>query len=435
MTDLIERVNAAFTPGLEPTLEDSEGGPRETHRPEGGGSANNRSLPILLAVTTGSSAVLWFAMSSGHLHGARASAGIVAALALVIFAVAVLARPSRALFVVAGVANVAIGALWLGVEGPHGVSAATAGIGLTLSVLAVLLSVVLALRPAAGSAWSSGTSVIGSVVPVAVCGLTITALFVTTGSSSGSGSGTPAAPNAASAGGGAAAAQALSTTVKVPGENSKTFQSIVAGNDTEQSELKKWVPLDAQDQGILSNQLYQALQAAERYPTVAAAKADHMILAGGMAPGVGAHYQTISGDILKGINPDGTVNPLYPASWIYASTADNAPVVGVMYEAFGQNPPAGFIGPNDHWHRHSNVCVQFGGAKIGVPFAADQNVTPQECSDVHGTFMKKTIWMVHAWVVPGWESPQGVFSHDNLHVYCPGNTDITNAIGFCARQQ
>ena len=38
--------------------------------------------------------------------------------------------------------------------------------------------------------------------------------------------------------------------------------------------------------------------------------------------------------------------------------------------------------------------------------------------------MKKTIWMVHAWVVPGWESPQGVFSHDNLHVYCPGNTDL-----------
>ena len=68
------------------------------------------------------------------------------------------------------------------------------------------------------------------------------------------------------------------------------------------------------------------------------------------------------------------------------------------------------------------------------PFAADQNITPQECADVHGDFMKKTVWMVHAWVVPGWESPQGVFSHDNLHVYCPGNTDLTNAIGFCDRQ-
>ena len=159
-----------------------------------------------------------------------------------------------------------------------------------------------------------------------------------------------------------------------------------------------------------------------------------MILAGGMAPGVGAHYQLISGDIFKGINPDGSVNPEYPASWIYASTANNAPVVGVMYVSMADRAPSGFIGPNDRWHRHSNVCVQFGGGKIGVPFAADQNVTPQECKDVHGDFMKKTVWMVHAWVVPGWSSPQGVFSHDNLHVYCPGNTDLTNAIGFCERQ-
>ena len=105
-----------------------------------------------------------------------------------------------------------------------------------------------------------------------------------------------------------------------------------------------------------------------------------------------------------------------------------------MYESLADTAPAGFVGPNDHWHRHSNVCVQFNNGKIGVPFAADQNITPQECADVHGDFMQKTVWMVHAWVVPGWESPQGVFSHDNLHVYCPGNTDLTNAIGFCDRQ-
>jgi hypothetical protein len=94
----------------------------------------------------------------------------------------------------------------------------------------------------------------------------------------------------------------------------------------------------------------------------------------------------------------------------------------------------GFAGPNDRWHQHSNVCVKFANGVIAVPFAVDQDVTPQECADAHGTFMKKTVWMVHAWVVPGWESPQGVFSHDNLHVYCPGNTDLTNAIGFCNRQ-
>ncbi len=234
--------------------------------------------------------------------------------------------------------------------------------------------------------------------------------------------------------GNASAALAEATTVKVPGETSKSFASTLAGNSTEKAENALWVPLGPTDQAALTEQLAQAYQAAERFPTVASAKAAHMILAGGMAPGVGAHYQLINGDIFKGINVDGTVNALYPASWIYASTADNAPVVGIMYESFGATAPTGFVGPNDHWHRHSDVCVQYTNGEIAVPFAADQDVTPQECADVHGQFMKKTIWMVHAWVVPGWESPQGVFSHDNLHVYCPGNTDLVNAIGFCNRQ-
>ena len=422
MTDLIERVDAAFseTAGDAPAQAASESSRRDD------AAGTTRPLHFLLAVSLGGSAILLFAMSSGHLHGSRATVGVVAALAQVAFAVGTLTRPSRVLFGVVAAGNVAIAGFWLAVQGPQAVSAATAGIGVALSGLAVLVAAALTLRPTLGRAWSSATSVIGSIVPVAVAAVAIAGLFLSTTA--------VATPTTSATPGGSAAALALSGTVKVPGENSKTFQSIVAGNATEQSELQKWVPLNGHDQAILTNQLSAALQAAERYPTVASAKAAHMILAGGMAPGVGAHYQEINADAFKGINPDGTVNPLYPASWIYASVAPNAPVVGVMYESFGQTAPAGFIGPNDHWHRHSNVCVQWSNGKIGVPFAADQDVTPQECADVHGQFMKKTVWMVHAWVVPGWESPQGVFSHDNLHVYCPGNTDLTNAIGFCDRQ-
>ncbi len=423
MTDLIERVDAVFSeadvgPGQAETAAD---------RPKEDRSAG-RPLHVLLAVTLGGSAVLLFAMASGHLHGTRATVGVIAALAEVALTVCVLTRPSRALFVGTSLCNLAVAGFWLSVAGPHTVSDATVGIGVGLAGIAVLAGALLALRPQLGSIWSSGTTVIGSVVPVAVAAVAIGGLFATTEAVTASSSRPAASP------GGSSAALALATTVKVPGETSKTFQSIVAGNDTEQSELKKWVPLNAHDQVILTQQLSQAYQAAMRFPTVASAKAAGMILAGGMAPGVGAHYQLINGDVFKGINPDGSVNAAYPASWIYASTANDAPVVGVMYISMTAKPPSGFIGPNDHWHRHSNVCVQFADGKIGVPFAADQNVTPQECADVHGQFMPKTVWMVHAWVVPGWESPQGVFSHDNLHVYCPGNTDLTNAIGFCDRQ-
>jgi hypothetical protein len=421
MTDLIERVNAAFVPEATPALEDRREG---TGR---GGDATNRALPILLAVTTGSSAVLWFAMASGHLHGARATAGIAAALVQVAFTVAVLVRPARALFAVAAAANVAIGALWPGVEGTHGVSAATVGIGIALSVLAVVVGALLALRPSLGDTWSSGTAVVGSLVPVGVVVVTLIGLFATTAATSAP----PARAAASSANSSAALAQA--TTVQVPGENSKTFKSTVAGNATEQSELKKFVPVDPATQALLTQQLSQAQQAAMRFPTFGSAKAAGMILAGGMAPGVGAHMQNFSGSF-DSVNPDGTVNAAHPASWIYAGTAPNDPVVGLMYISFDKTAPAGFAGPNDHWHQHSNVCVKFANGIIAVPFAVDQDVTPQECADAHGTFMKKTVWMVHAWVVPGWESPQGVFSHDNLHVYCPGNTDLTNAIGMCDRQ-
>jgi hypothetical protein len=420
MTDLIERVNAAFAPEATTALEDSS----EPAGPHAHGT--NRALPILLAVTTGSSAVLWFAMASGHLHGARATAGIVAALAQVAFTVAVLAVRARALFAVVAAANVAIGALWLGVEGSHGVSAATVGIGVALSILAVVLGVLLALRPSLGHTWTSGTWVIGSLVPLGVVVVTLIGLFATT-------TATSAPPARAASAANSSAALAQQSTVKVPGENSKTFKSTIAGNATEQSELKKFVPLDPTTQALLTQQLGQAEQAAMQFPTFGSAKADGMILAGGMAPGVGAHMQNFSGSY-NSVNPDGSINAAHPASYIYAGTGPNDPVVGLMYISFDKTAPAGFAGPNDHWHQHSNVCVKFANGTIAVPFAVDQDVTPQECANAHGTFMKKTVWMVHAWVVPGWESPQGVFSHDNLHVYCPGNTDLTNAIGFCNRQ-
>jgi hypothetical protein len=95
------------------------------------------------------------------------------------------------------------------------------------------------------------------------------------------------------------------------------------------------------------------------------------------------------------------------------------------------NPPEGFAGPNDHWHRHTNTCVIFGGPKIQVPFPADSSVTKSQCDAVHGTFMRRTTWMVHAWVVPGWESPTGVFSHDNADVLCADGTTKASAAGFC----
>jgi hypothetical protein len=75
--------------------------------------------------------------------------------------------------------------------------------------------------------------------------------------------------------------------------------------------------------------------------------------------------------------------------------------------------------------------VEYTAGKIVVPFAADSDVTEAQCAAVHGSFMRETAWMVHAWVVPGWESPLGVFSHNNPDVVCADGTTHANAVGFC----
>ena len=150
-----------------------------------------------------------------------------------------------------------------------------------------------------------------------------------------------------------------------------------------------------------------------------------MILAGKFAPLLGAHFINISGAI-------GKFDPSNPGSYIYDGTSPTSRLIGLMYLGDGVNPPEGFAGPNDHWHRHSNTCVVFGQGGIKVPFPADSDVTKAQCDEVKGTFMKRTTWMVHTWVVPGFESPDGVFAHDNPDIRCAdGSTTHVDKNGFC----
>ena len=118
-------------------------------------------------------------------------------------------------------------------------------------------------------------------------------------------------------------------------------------------------------------------------------------------------------------------------SLIYDGTSPTSKIVGLMYYSMGE-APEGFAGPNDHWHRHSNVCIKYGADRsIQVPFPADADVTKEQCTGAGGFLMSITGYMVHAWVVPGWESPQGVFSHENVNVRCADGTYNTTANGMC----
>ena len=429
MTDLIEHPVAAAAP-LE---RDPSPLPASL---EGQATTARQPAHVFLAVLAGSLAACCFTAAAQGLRGSRVDAvafALVGWFALTIGMLALI-RPTRRLLAVAVAGNAALAIFWLAqiLAATHGHPSAATITRVALAAAIAVVSAALLARPALGRGWDTSTSVLLTVLPVAVV-VIVTAVLTVPGPTASVVTTKAAAAPKTSAAPTTRTVNPLAS-VPVPGQNSDAFTELAQGNDTEQSELLPYAPLSVADQALLDQQLAQAEQAALRYPTVADAKKAGMILAGGMAPGVGAHYQLISAESLKGVNPDGTINASAPASWIYAGTADNDPVVGIMYESLTANAPSGFAGPNDHWHQHSNLCIKFDNGEINVPFAPDSNVTPQECADVHGNFMKKTVWMVHAWVVPGWQSPQGVFSHANLHIYCPGNTYLVDPIGFCLKQ-
>ena len=184
-------------------------------------------------------------------------------------------------------------------------------------------------------------------------------------------------------------------------------------------------PLDTATQALLAQQLVTAREAAMKFPTVADAEAAGYRLVGGFGPGAGAHY---IGGPLTGPGP---FDPTKAQSLLYDGTSPDSRIVGLMYFGMGETAPEGFAGPNDHWHRHSRVCTKFTNGIIDVPFPPDSDVTKAQCDAVGGSYMKITGWMVHAWVVPGWESPAGVFSHENPNLRCADGTFNTDKIGKC----
>lgn len=119
-------------------------------------------------------------------------------------------------------------------------------------------------------------------------------------------------------------------------------------------------------------------------------------------PLVGAHYLRLD---LLGAGFD----VHRPAILLFDGTAPSALVVGVSYYVSGPAAPDGFVGPNDHWHRHLSLCVDDRLVVVG-----GDRISRAQCQRLGGqTLDGADGWMLHAWVVPGWDSPQGVFSAEN----------------------
>jgi hypothetical protein len=119
--------------------------------------------------------------------------------------------------------------------------------------------------------------------------------------------------------------------------------------------------------------------------------------------GIAAHYLNYS--IL-----DGAFDPAEPEALLYG---EQGQLVGVNYIVYsGSTPPEGFAGDFDHWHEHPTLCRNHDtGIVVG------EALSEADCAALGGSiFYFSGFWLLHVWCIPGWESPEGIFSHENSRV-------------------
>jgi hypothetical protein len=283
------------------------------------------------------------------------------------------------------------------------------GTVIVLAALLLLLSPLLYRRPSAGGGWRA-LQVAAPVLVVGVVGpAMVAAASATTRPERAVSSPATAAAAAASTGGTIDESQPHGHD-PVTGENvpaGEGLASEITGNKSSDHGHGTAVPeqpLDRPTRNALGMELTVARDAALKYPTVADAVAAGYRMVTPYVPLIGAHYLNF------GI-VDTTFDAAKPEMLLYDGTKPDDRIVGLSYfvAAPGGKPPAGFIGPNDHWHQHIGLCVK-NGVVVG-----GEKTTPEQCKARGGNKIGlNDIWMVHAWVVPGWDSPQGVFSPEHL---------------------
>ena len=161
-------------------------------------------------------------------------------------------------------------------------------------------------------------------------------------------------------------------------------------------------PVDGPTRAALASQLVDARAVVLRYPTVAHAEAAGYRLVVPYVPLIGAHYLRF--DLLGA-----PFDVDRPAMLVFGGTDPDSAVVGLSYYVASPDPPAGFAGSDDRWHRHVGLCLNERLVVVG-----GERLSHAQCDALGGHKVNGADgWMVHAWVVPGWESPDGVFSAEN----------------------
>jgi hypothetical protein len=176
-------------------------------------------------------------------------------------------------------------------------------------------------------------------------------------------------------------------------------------------------PVSEADRVSLAEEQKRARAVADKFPTVADAEKGGYRLSTVYIPCIGAHYTNVG--------LVGKFDPSTPSELLYDGTKPDSKIVGLSYLIFDPNgPPDGFAGPNDQWHQHSfngGLCMDKNGVVIG-----GEKESAADCEAKGGKKAAlKDLWMVHDWIVPGWECTWGVFAAE-----CPELGGRTNGTAF-----
>jgi hypothetical protein len=201
-----------------------------------------------------------------------------------------------------------------------------------------------------------------------------------------------------------AEAELVSHLARVSDEDYAAWLQRVTGTPTHVGP-QRWTAMTDQDQcDTLADELERARDFALAHPAAKDAVEAGYMRVTGYVPGIAAHYMNFS-------YVDDEFDVEKPEMLLYDGTEDDASIVGLSYYiTMGAEvePTQGFTGDEDAYHVHAGLCVSAAGV-IG-----DSTTTDEECAARGGRKPLGTgNWMSHAWVVPGCESPWGVFSGNN----------------------
>ena len=397
-----------------PAAREGEGGRAPLGTSEAGPA--DAALAALLA----GAGLVHVAMAPAHLTSSAADGVgfLVVGVVQLLVAVLVVARPSRAAYgIAAGVSAVALGA-WLvsrtvGLPyGAHeGVAESIAFVDGATAALEGLALIGAGLLLARGSAPRVG-GVAMKVLAVGAVVLSVAAI---------------ASPSAREHGDDAEAAGGHGHGTEATGDDlgySELVNGQMGAHEHDAAQTDELALLTPDETGALAAQLAATAQLVEAYPTIADARAAGYRQQGPFSPGLGVHFSAPGG---MG-NADGDMDPedIAAAMLIYDGIEEHSRLAGFMYMSYQADPPEGFVGDLDQWHFHTATCIVVTPDGIDTPFGADlTGITREMCEAEGGTLIDFTGYMVHVWTVPGYESPEGLFSDLNPRITCPDGTYYT----------